>query len=151
MHSLFNTNKFLLVVFCFPISRAQPSWSWYPSMPIPDPLTLLALTQDPIGATPVPAEALSEEEVRNVSAIPFATASSEPAVEAQRQELIKLVNGQYIPEYGAFCNTNNIPVTQYGQLVYMVARLVKRKPLTSVGGYTASPHTLTSLSHYHHI
>jgi len=61
---------------------------------------------------PVPKESLSQEEVADVSKLPFASDSGHAVTEAVRALFKQLLAGSLNDESDAFLSANNIPVTK---------------------------------------
>ena len=86
---------------------------------------LADLLKEPKGPLPSTMEALTQAEVANPSSLPFAQAASDGSGEDLRKEFTKVITGMYVKECGEFFLANKVPLTPTGQLIYMVARLVK--------------------------
>ena len=85
--------------------------------------TLADFLKEPKGPLPTTMEALTQAEVVTPSVLPFAQASSDG--EDVRNEFLKAVSGQYTEDCAQFFNTNNLPMTPTGQMVFTVTRFMK--------------------------
>jgi hypothetical protein len=85
------------------------------------PAELLA---EPNGPYPVPGEALTAEEVRDVTRLPFAKEDESDF----RASFLKGMHGDYLEEAKELCKELNVPDGPFARVALTLARMVKGEP-----------------------
>lgn len=99
----------------------------YPSTGKPMTISCADICRAPAGALPSQADALTREEVQQPTKLPMVRpVEGETDIIVQARAMFKrILAGEFVEECAAFFGANNIPISPFSQMVYMVVRLVK--------------------------
>ena len=83
------------------------------------------ICKEPEGQLPSLIDALKKEEVEDPTKLPLASLDSTPVVAEKRTLLNAILDGKHVEEAGAFFMANDIPISTFAQIIWMIILLIK--------------------------